>query len=271
MEQTERSPYEVLNVNPKASDKEIKKQFRKLALTCHPDTNPDKDPSEFQSIQAAYEMICTPERRHSLHAYGYHSHAYGHHAAGSNNNTSGHETKWAGSLTGSPLSLMLFRVQIMDYCSYANLGYKISGEGLASGAFSLNLEFFGSKEGIAGIVAHMDHLIASEKRVTEQQRKNMQATRDEQHRQTEKIKEETKQHIDKFYNDIIGRTARIALPGIFVILAITMALIGAFISTACLLGCALMLTIITRSLSVQWNNEFVSFALKKPWRGTATR
>ena len=46
--------YDVLGVTKKATQSEIKKAFRKLALKKHPDKGGDVE--EFKKIQAAYEL-----------------------------------------------------------------------------------------------------------------------------------------------------------------------------------------------------------------------
>ena len=53
-----RSYYEVLGVNRDASEEEIKKSYRKLAMKYHPDRNPDNPKAEenFKEAKEAYEI-----------------------------------------------------------------------------------------------------------------------------------------------------------------------------------------------------------------------
>ncbi len=57
--------YKVLGVDKKASQEEIKKTYRKLAVKFHPDKNPgDKKAEEkFKEINEAYDVIGDPEKR----------------------------------------------------------------------------------------------------------------------------------------------------------------------------------------------------------------
>lgn len=60
-----RDYYEVLGVDKNASQDQIKKAYRKLAKTCHPDTNPgDKKAEErFKEINEAYEVLGDEDKR----------------------------------------------------------------------------------------------------------------------------------------------------------------------------------------------------------------
>ncbi|HYF28255.1 MAG TPA: molecular chaperone DnaJ [Baekduia sp.] len=60
-----KNPYEVLGVDKKASQEDIKKAYRKLARTYHPDRNPGDAAAEerFKDIQAAYDVVGDPDKR----------------------------------------------------------------------------------------------------------------------------------------------------------------------------------------------------------------
>lgn len=56
----ENSAYSILGVSPEASDAEIKKAYRLVAMQCHPDKGGDK--AEFQELHEAYEKIMEQRR-----------------------------------------------------------------------------------------------------------------------------------------------------------------------------------------------------------------
>ncbi|CAG4885369.1 chaperone Hsp40, co-chaperone with DnaK [Georgfuchsia toluolica] len=65
--------YEVLGVNRDASDDEIKKAYRKLAMKHHPDRNPDNPKSEeqFKEAKEAYEILSNGQKRAAYDQYGH--------------------------------------------------------------------------------------------------------------------------------------------------------------------------------------------------------
>lgn len=65
--------YEVLGVNRDASDEEIKKAYRKLAMKHHPDRNPDNPKAEdhFKEAKEAYEALSDEQKRAAYDQYGH--------------------------------------------------------------------------------------------------------------------------------------------------------------------------------------------------------
>lgn len=65
--------YEVLGVARNASDDEIKKAYRKLAMKYHPDRNPDSKEAEdkFKEAKEAYEMLSDPQKKAAYDQYGH--------------------------------------------------------------------------------------------------------------------------------------------------------------------------------------------------------
>lgn len=64
--------YNILNVSRGATDDEIKKAYRKLALQYHPDRNPgDRQAEEtFKEINEAYEILGDSRKRHQYEQFG---------------------------------------------------------------------------------------------------------------------------------------------------------------------------------------------------------
>ncbi|MCK5285247.1 MAG: J domain-containing protein [Alphaproteobacteria bacterium] len=87
------SYYEILNIEPLASDEDVKKAYRKMAMRFHPDQNPqNRRMSElhFKLINEAYSHLKTKKQRSN---YNHLMHIDAH-----NDNTFQQNTSWISTL-----------------------------------------------------------------------------------------------------------------------------------------------------------------------------
>ena len=68
-----RDYYEVLGLQKGASDDEIKKAFRKMAMKYHPDRNPDDKEAEekFKEVNEAYAVLSDPDKKNKYDRFGH--------------------------------------------------------------------------------------------------------------------------------------------------------------------------------------------------------
>ena len=68
-----RDYYDVLGISRNASDSEIKKSYRRLAMKHHPDRNPDDKSAEekFKEIQEAYDVLSDEKKRSAYDQFGH--------------------------------------------------------------------------------------------------------------------------------------------------------------------------------------------------------
>ena len=70
---SKRDYYEVLGVAKNASDQELKKAYRRLAMKHHPDRNPDDQQAEasFKEAKEAYEVLSNGQKRAAYDQFGH--------------------------------------------------------------------------------------------------------------------------------------------------------------------------------------------------------
>lgn len=64
--------YKILGIDKNATDDEIKKAYRKMAMKYHPDKNPDDDSAEskFKEAAEAYDVLSNPEKKSNYDRFG---------------------------------------------------------------------------------------------------------------------------------------------------------------------------------------------------------
>ena len=70
---SKRDYYEVLGVSREATESEIKKAYRRVAMKSHPDRNPDDKEAEdrFKEANEAFEVLSDSSKRSRYDQYGH--------------------------------------------------------------------------------------------------------------------------------------------------------------------------------------------------------
>jgi len=62
--------YQLLEVEQSATEDEIKRAYKKMALKYHPDKNPGASEEKFKEIVNAYNTLSDPQKREVYDMYG---------------------------------------------------------------------------------------------------------------------------------------------------------------------------------------------------------
>ncbi len=69
---SKRDLYEVLGVSKNASEADLKKAYRRMAMKFHPDRNPGEEgEAKFKEAKQAYEVLCDPKKRAAYDQFGH--------------------------------------------------------------------------------------------------------------------------------------------------------------------------------------------------------
>ena len=70
---SKRDYYEVLGASKDASQQDLKKAYRRLAMKYHPDRNPDDQEAlaKFKEAKEAYEILSDAQKRAAYDQYGH--------------------------------------------------------------------------------------------------------------------------------------------------------------------------------------------------------
>jgi curved DNA-binding protein CbpA len=64
------NPYKTLNIEPDATDEEIRKAYRKLSKKCHPDLHGEEARPLFENLKKAHDILIDPDQRAEYDEFG---------------------------------------------------------------------------------------------------------------------------------------------------------------------------------------------------------
>ena len=64
------NPYKTLHIEPDATDKDIKRAYRKISKDCHPDIHGEEARPLFENLKLARDILLDPDRRAEFDEFG---------------------------------------------------------------------------------------------------------------------------------------------------------------------------------------------------------
>lgn len=126
-----KDPYKILGISKNASDDEIKKAYRKLARTYHPDLNPGNKQAEvkFKEINEAYQILSDKQKKAQYDQFGnvgegdfsgYKNTGFGNFGSGSFRYTSGQGTFDVNDILGDIFGGAAGRTHFGNFSGYSD-------------------------------------------------------------------------------------------------------------------------------------------------------
>ena len=110
--------YEILGVSKTATDEEIKRAFRKLAKTYHPDNKQTGDEAKFKEVGEAYAILSDPQKRRQYDQFG--------HQAFTNNGNAGYSGFSADDIDLGDIFSEIFGSGFNGFSGFGSFGGRTS-------------------------------------------------------------------------------------------------------------------------------------------------
>ena len=114
MKMNKKDYYEVLGVSKTATDEEIKRAFRKLAKTYHPDNKQTGDEAKFKEVGEAYAILSDANKRKQYDQFG--------HQAFTNNGGANYSGFSAEDIDLSDIINDIFGGEFSGFSGFGNFG-----------------------------------------------------------------------------------------------------------------------------------------------------
>lgn len=123
--------YNILKVNRNASEDDLRKSYRRLAMIWHPDKNPStklEAESKFKQISEAYDVLSDPKKRQIYDLYGEEALKSGHVPSPPSSSRGTHHRNNPGTISG--LILGMQRTYTQSFSGMALAAHMDIGQGI---------------------------------------------------------------------------------------------------------------------------------------------